>query len=179
MDDFLVDRVLLAVEQVPTGRVVAYGDIATLVGTGPRQVGAVLSRYGVDVPWWRVTGHNGEITSTLVERARRHWDAEGIAAKPNGTGCRIAEHRADQVALRHAYTRALGELLAGAATPLPAIGGPASRALAASGVSNLEQLLDWSRAELAALHGVGPKAVRIIEEALAGQGWRLRDLPGP
>ncbi|MGL4176117.1 MAG: MGMT family protein, partial [Dermatophilaceae bacterium] len=46
MDDVVVERVLRAVEQVPRGRVVAYGDIAALVGVGPRLVGRVMSTYG-------------------------------------------------------------------------------------------------------------------------------------
>ena len=35
------ERVLRAVELVPAGRVVSYGDLAALVGTGPRGMGAV------------------------------------------------------------------------------------------------------------------------------------------
>lgn len=177
MDDFLVDRVLLAVEQVPTGRVASYGDIARLVGTGPRQVGGVLSRYGADVTWWRVTAHDGTMAAGIIDRAREHWAAEGIPVTAGRTGCRIGVCRADQVALRRAYTAALDALLARTGTPLPAIGGPATRALAAVGVVTLEHVLDWSRAELAALHGVGPKAIRIIEDALADHGWRLREQP--
>ncbi|MFT4294949.1 MAG: MGMT family protein [Micropruina sp.] len=177
MDDFLVDRVLLAVEQIPAGRVTSYGDIARLVGTGPRQVGGVLSRYGADVPWWRVTGQDGTMASGLIERARQHWAEEGIPVNASRTGCRITACRADQVALMHAYTRALDTLLARTGTPLPRIGGPATRALTGLGIANLEHLLDWTRDELLATHGVGPKAVRIIEDALAEHGWRLPDSP--
>ncbi|MFT3970626.1 MAG: MGMT family protein [Micropruina sp.] len=175
MDDFLVDRVLLAVEQVPAGTVSSYGDIARVVGTGPRQVGGVLSRYGADVAWWRVTAHDGTMASGLIGRAREHWSAEGIPANAARTGCRIAACRADQVALKRAYGHALDALLARTGTPLPRIGASATRALTALGVVHLEQLLDWSREELLATHGVGPKAVRIIEDALAEHGWRLRD----
>ena len=177
MDDFLVDRVLLAVEQIPTGRVASYGAIAALVGTGPRQVGGVLSRYGADVTWWRVTAHNGTMAPGIIDRAREHWAAEGIPVTASRTGCRIRVCRADQVALRRAYTTALDALLARTGTPLPAIGRPATRALAEVGAVTLEHLLDWSLPELVALHGVGPKAVRIIEDALAGHGWRLREQP--
>ncbi len=51
-------RVLLAVGLVPPGRVASYGDIARVVGVGPRQVGAVLRRGGGDVPWWRIVAHD-------------------------------------------------------------------------------------------------------------------------
>ena len=51
-------------------------------------------------------------------------------------------------------------------TALPPIGAPAGRALAAAGVTSLESLASWSRSDLAALHGVGPKAVRLLDAAL-------------
>lgn len=170
-----MDRVLLAVEQIPAGRVASYGDIAELVGTGPRQVGSVLSRYGADVTWWRVTAHNGTMAAGLIDRAREHWAAEGIPVTASRTGCRIGACRADRIALRRSYATALDALLASTGTPLPAVGGPAGRALVAGGVTTLEHLLDWSVEELSALHGVGPKAVRIIEAALRDHGWRLRE----
>jgi hypothetical protein len=60
-------------------------------------------------------------------------------------------------------------------TPLPrAIGAPATRALRAVGVSTTEQVAAWSRADLAALHGVGPAAVRRLGEALAEEGLSFR-----
>ena len=56
---------------------------------------------------------------------------------------------------------------------LPKIGAPATRALSNAGYTSLRQLAGVPRAELAELHGVGPKALRIIEENLAKQGLRL------
>jgi excinuclease UvrABC nuclease subunit len=56
---------------------------------------------------------------------------------------------------------------------LPNIGAPATRALVAAGYSSLSQLTTARREELAALHGVGPKALRIIDEELAKHGLRL------
>lgn len=110
MDDVLVERVLRAVELVPAGRVVSYGDLAALVGTGPRQVGWVMRHWGSGVAWWRVTSHAGDLRGELLDRARPHWDAEGIAVKPNGLGCRIADHRADLVALAAEHARATRDL---------------------------------------------------------------------
>lgn len=95
VDDLLVERVLVAVEQVPRGRVVSYGDIAALVGIGPRQVGTVMRQWGGTVAWWRVVSASGDLPAHLRERARREWGAEGITCKPNGSGCRITAHRAD------------------------------------------------------------------------------------
>lgn len=61
----------------------------------------------------------------------------------------------------------------GAASDLPKIGAPALRALAAAGYQRLEQLTQVSAAELLKLHGMGPKALRILRETLASQGLAL------
>jgi len=55
-------------------------------------------------------------------------------------------------------------------TPLPRIGAPATRALHNRGITRLEQLAAVTEAELAALHGVGPKALRILAAAMATAG---------
>jgi hypothetical protein len=58
-----------------------------------------------------------------------------------------------------------------AAPPLPAgIGRPATRALALAGYTSLGQLAGVTEAELLALHGVGPKAIRVLRGALAERG---------
>lgn len=93
--ELVIERVLATVEQVPAGQVIAYGDIAALVGTSPRRVGAIMRSHGRFVPWWRVTSSNGDVPAHLRDRAWPHWDDEGIERKPNGLGCRIADHRAD------------------------------------------------------------------------------------
>lgn len=49
---------------------------------------------------------------------------------------------------------------------------PAIRALTAAGYSRIDQLAGASESALLQLHGVGPKAIRVIQEALAE-----RDLP--
>ena len=94
-DDRLVERVLRAVELVPPGRVVSYGDVADLIGIGPRQVGRILSQWGSSVPWWRVTNAAGEFPEALLTQAWPHWQDEGITLKPNRRGCSLRAHRAD------------------------------------------------------------------------------------
>lgn len=111
MDDLLVEKVLTVVEHIPRGRVVSYGDIAGIVGIGPRQVGSVLSHHGVAVPWWRVTNHSGDHVAEIRARAHEHWAEEGILVKPNGLGCRIATFRADLDQLATAYEIALATTL--------------------------------------------------------------------
>lgn len=49
-------------------------------------------------------------------------------------------------------------------------GAPARRALATAGYTRLVQLTSVGEAELLQLHGVGPKAIRLLREALAAQG---------
>jgi hypothetical protein len=64
-------------------------------------------------------------------------------------------------------------------TPLAAlpvnIGAPTRRALAAIGVTTLEQLPAHTAAELLALHGVGQKAIHILTGMLAERGLAFRD----
>jgi hypothetical protein len=55
-------------------------------------------------------------------------------------------------------------------TELPKIGAPATRALASIGVASLEEVAGKSAAELLALHGFGPRAVRLLNEALEEAG---------
>ena len=57
---------------------------------------------------------------------------------------------------------------------LPKIGKPATRALAAIGITRLEQVARLSRAELLEMHGVGPKASGILEDALQARGLAFR-----
>src|SRR5690242_15715553 len=45
---------------------------------------------------------------------------------------------------------------------LPKIGAPATRALQSTGITRLKQLTKVTEAELLQLHGMGPKAVRIL-----------------
>jgi hypothetical protein len=53
------------------------------------------------------------------------------------------------------------------------IGAPATRALLAAGYSQLGQLAGVPVAELKKLHGMGPRALRILQEALEQQGSSL------
>ncbi|KRF00120.1 cysteine methyltransferase [Nocardioides sp. Soil777] len=112
MDERLDELVLRAVELVPRGRVVSYGDLGHVVGIGPRRVGSVLSRYGAGVAWWRVTNAAGDFPPDLLHEAVPHWLEEGIALKPSGRGCRIVDHRADLVELERRWRRAVADLMA-------------------------------------------------------------------
>ena len=58
---------------------------------------------------------------------------------------------------------------------LPKISKPADRALQAAGLRTLQQLARKREDEIANLHGVGPKVMRLLREALADRGLRFRD----
>jgi predicted flap endonuclease-1-like 5' DNA nuclease len=59
-------------------------------------------------------------------------------------------------------------------TALPKIGRPATSALAALGITTLEEAAKLGEKQLLAQHGVGPRAVRILRETLAVQGKDLK-----
>lgn len=55
----------------------------------------------------------------------------------------------------------------------PWIGAPAKGALEHEGYYKLEDLVTLTEKQLLAIHGVGPKAVGILKEALAEKGLSL------
>jgi len=54
-----------------------------------------------------------------------------------------------------------------------AIGRPADAALVANGITTLDQVATMTEQQLLALHGVGPKAISILQRELAATGRRL------
>jgi uncharacterized protein YdhG (YjbR/CyaY superfamily) len=56
----------------------------------------------------------------------------------------------------------------------PKIGAPATRALEAAGYSRVEQLTKVTEAELAQLHGMGPKALGILRDTLKEKGLSFK-----
>jgi alkylated DNA nucleotide flippase Atl1 len=95
LPDF-AEGVLDIVDRIPAGRVLSYGDVAELLGQGgPRQVGAVMSRYGSSVTWWRVIRASGEVPGGLLDEALARWRAEGTALVGGAvTGRRVDMTRA-------------------------------------------------------------------------------------
>jgi predicted Fe-Mo cluster-binding NifX family protein len=59
-------------------------------------------------------------------------------------------------------------------TQVKGVAAPARRALADAGYSHLEQLSDARESDLAALHGMGPNALKALREALAERGLSFR-----
>lgn len=57
----------------------------------------------------------------------------------------------------------------------PGMSAPSLRALEAAGLRSMRDLSGWTEAELAKLHGVGPKALALLLAAMKRQGIRFRD----
>lgn len=94
----LGELVRRAVRAIPAGRVATYGDVAELIGCGPRQVGRIMATDAADTPWWRVVNAAGRMPGHLLAEAREHWDAEGMQLNRDATGvllarCRVAPER--------------------------------------------------------------------------------------
>ncbi len=88
------EAVLAVAALIPPGRVLAYGDIAELLGAGgPRQVGTVMARSGGSVPWWRVIRSSGRPPACHAHRAWVHYLQEGTPlngrVEPDGSGYRV------------------------------------------------------------------------------------------
>lgn len=52
----------------------------------------------------------------------------------------------------------------------PKIGAPALRALHVAGYTKLEQFTNVGEEELLKIHGVGPKAIRLLREVMEAEG---------
>ncbi|WP_375490675.1 MGMT family protein [uncultured Jatrophihabitans sp.] len=73
------ERVLAAVEAIPAGRVMTYGDVAEYAGIrSPRSVGQVLAADGGTVPWHRVLRHDGSMAPHIRDEQRARLRAEGV-----------------------------------------------------------------------------------------------------
>lgn len=51
---------------------------------------------------------------------------------------------------------------------------PALRAMALAGIDSLRRLATFTKVDFAALHGVGPKAVNLLRDALAEKGLAFK-----
>jgi alkylated DNA nucleotide flippase Atl1 len=95
MDEAYVEAVLAAVEQIPPGKVMAYGHVAEYVGQGgPRQVGAIMSRFGSAVPWWRVVTASGRLPPGSELRALEELTVERTPLKGTGRDIHVDMRRA-------------------------------------------------------------------------------------
>ena len=79
------------VKTIPAGVVATYGQVAAIVGCGPRLVGYALASLptGMDVPWQRVINSQGKISTrsdgAADPRQRQALIREGIVFSLEGT----------------------------------------------------------------------------------------------
>ena len=84
--------VLDAVDRIPAGKVLTYGEVAELMGRGTgRTVGTVLSQHGREVPWQRVVQASGRPAEPHLVEALALLAAEG---------CPLVGERVDLAAAR-------------------------------------------------------------------------------
>ena len=81
-----VEAVLEAVERIPPGWVMSYGDVADEVGLrSARQVGLVLHRHGGGVPWHRVVMSDGRPAPGKAVAQLRLLRADGTPLVADGS----------------------------------------------------------------------------------------------
>lgn len=99
------ELVLDAVDAIPAGRVMSYGDVAEYVAAqcearglrrgGPRQVGHVMALWGGGVPWWRVIRADGSPPVCDVAVALARYRVEGTPLRRGGGRVDMASARWD------------------------------------------------------------------------------------
>lgn len=87
LDEDFIYQVCLVVEEIPIGKVITYGQLATLCGHGKnsRLVGRALKvsgRFGT-YPCHRVVNHQGRTVPGWLEQ-KQLLENEGVKFKPNG-----------------------------------------------------------------------------------------------
>ncbi|BAU94516.1 methylated-DNA--protein-cysteine methyltransferase [Corynebacterium suranareeae] len=100
--DELTSMVLDCTDLIPPGKVATYGDIAKIVGTGPRQVGRIMAQAGQFTCWWRVVRADGSLK--VAQTARAKWEEENIkfsklsVLKVDMKNHRVTERELEQIA---------------------------------------------------------------------------------
>ncbi|MGO2660034.1 MGMT family protein [Mycetocola reblochoni] len=90
MDEDFIEGVHAVVEGVPPGHVIAYSQVAALIGSrSARGVGRVMRYYGSALPWWRVVRSDGVVPAERAARAAAHYDAEGTPYTVTANGLRL------------------------------------------------------------------------------------------
>jgi O-6-methylguanine DNA methyltransferase len=84
--------VLDAVDRIPPGTVMSYGDVAELVDRpgASRAVGAALARYGAEVPWHRVLHNDGSCASHQADRQLALLREEDVPIRGGRVTMRLA-----------------------------------------------------------------------------------------
>ncbi|MFB6347724.1 MAG: MGMT family protein [bacterium] len=85
------ERLFSALEDVPEGKVVTYGQIASMAGSSgaARAAGSAMKKeVAADYPCWRVVGSDGSLHESAVggpEEQRTRLEDEGVSFKDENT----------------------------------------------------------------------------------------------
>ena len=83
--------ILDAIERIPAGKVMSYGDVAEFAGvSSARGVRRVMSRYGHEVPWHRVLHADGTAAPPVADRQLALLRAEGVPMRGGRVDMRLA-----------------------------------------------------------------------------------------
>ena len=90
-----VENVMEIVNAIPARRAMTYGEVAAVLGSrGARVVGLIMSRYGSQLPWWRVVRVGGYPPQGHERRALELYWAEGMPLVQTPSGYRVDMKRA-------------------------------------------------------------------------------------
>ncbi len=83
------ERVVAFVNTIPSGKVMAYGQVGREVGLSARTVGWAMTQIWEQAPWQRVVGADGRLpiakrSPTLHQTQRELLEAEGVAFTESG-----------------------------------------------------------------------------------------------
>ncbi|GGK99254.1 hypothetical protein Ppa06_67550 [Planomonospora parontospora subsp. parontospora] len=166
----------------------------SLPGTAEQDAGSGTIAFTVRGERFASLGEDGQVrlhlpAAEVDEFLAAHPTAERLTRGATPTGVRVLLGDVDGRRLDHWVRRAWlscapersVEQAAAAEAAVPgedgdlprAIGRPATQALTGAGLTTLARVAELTEAELLAMHGVGPKAVRILREALGATGRTL------
>lgn len=119
--------------------------------------------------------HDQPIPVALVKRIAKARVADLAAGVPSHQARRQAVRRPARATAAKAPAAKPAAARTGAPRfALPKLGAPATKALASIGVTDLRGVAQHSRQALLALHGVGPKAMDILDDSVQEAGLAFR-----
>lgn len=82
-DPDLHERILDVIDDIPSGVVTTYGEVAADAGAPrhARLVGRLLQTTDRDLPWWRVVNASGRLVPGLETEHARRLRAEGVEVR--------------------------------------------------------------------------------------------------
>lgn len=103
----LDEAILDVVGHIPAGTLASYGDVADVVSEivapcSARLVARCLSRFGAEVPWWRVVQAGGTIAEEVLPAARTLLVAEGVVVNGRRVPLAALRWRPDLAGLQRA-----------------------------------------------------------------------------